>query len=496
MNRPLGILLAALGVAALGVIGWAALSAGAGTAAVTVVSDPGRASVWIDGHYLGATPVTRDDLPPGRHVLRVVKFGHKPLLREIDLRGGPNEERVALVPLVGGTLSIATDPPGAEVVVDGESRGVTPVQLKAVAPGGHALRLSLVNYLDWTGSVEIEEDRTAEVKAELKARTEAHLLEAIKLKPKDAGLTCELGHYYIVRGEWEKAEGAYAQSLILAATESQDSEGARRLPAELEKVFRSQFNYAEPARGQEAIVNALTRALQKCPGATSYYSLAVGYAAERGLSAKGQEIIETGIINIPYDFNWAVQTIQRRWGEGSTDRYIEQLNARLKREPGDFVALFQRAVLLRQKGQNDLAVADFAELAKKANSVDAKARLLEECGRLYERLKDFEHAATSYADAAKAEPQPKDRAPVFYNLARVLTQLNRADAADAAWKDAVAAQPDLDAACRWRLEWAQFNINAGRKDRAQAVLDEILRLSRDERTRLRAQELIDQMKKS
>ena len=490
------IILAAAVAVALFAFSWAVRRT-TPAADVTVTTTPDRASVWLDGHYLGTTPVTRAEVPPGVHVLRVTKFAHRPLLKEVTLNAGPNEVRLELTALVGGTLSITSDPPGAEAVVDGETRGVTPLVLKGLSPGGHPVRVSLVNYFDWSGTAQVEEGRKADVKAVLQLRTEAQYLEAIKLKPRDPTLWCDLAHYYVLRSDWTKAEDALAQTLVLVAPGSEGSGYFSRVlggSGEIDKIFKAMFKYDDVPRGQEAVVNAFVKAVKMAPTISSYYSMAVGYANERGLNDKAQEVIEAGIVAMPYDSNWAVQTAQRRFGDGSIDRYIERLDSQLKREPGDVVARFQRGVLLRQKGQMEQAVTDYEEVSRRVKSVAAKARLLEETGRLYERLKNFDKAAAAYSAAARTEPVPKNRAPIYYNLVRALSPLNRPDEVHAAWKDAVAAQEDVEAACRWRLEWAQFNIGAGKPDRAREVLNDTLRLSRDDRTRARAQELLDSLK--
>ena len=477
---------------AAGFLLWAA--GGNRDAALTVSSTPARASVWVDGRYLGATPVTRSDLLPGDHVLRVVRFGHRPVLRQVRLMAGPNQEQFTLAALVGGTLSVTSDPAGAEVSFNGEPAGVTPLTLRGLGPGGYPVRLSLVNFMDWTGTADIEESRTAEIKVALKLRTEVQLLDEIKRRPKDAAPYTDLAHYCILRGEWEKAEDAFAQALVLCARENESAYYASRLTQEIEKVFHSGFNYNDVPRGQQAIVNAYVRACRDYPAYSSYYSAGLRYAAERNMADKSQEIVEIGLVSLPYDTSWITQSVSGRYGDGSTDRWIERLTAQIKKEPNDFVMRVQRAVLYQQKGDSALAVADFEEAAKKAKAPGAQAKLRETCGRLYDRLKDYDKSAASYAAAAKVEPVKKNRTPVFYNLARVLTLANRPDDAHAAWKDAVDNQEDVETACRWRLEWAQFNVNAGKPDRARTTLEETLRLTHDGDTRSRAQALLDQVK--
>src|SRR5206468_2376011 len=43
---------------------------------------------------------------------------------------------------VPGRISIATDPPGARVTVDGEPRGISPITVDSVSPATHTVRVS------------------------------------------------------------------------------------------------------------------------------------------------------------------------------------------------------------------------------------------------------------------------------------------------------------------------------------------------------------------
>ncbi len=56
-----------------------------------------------------------------------------------------HENDRAVPPADAGVLHVVTDPPGAEVSVDGEPRGSTPIELK-LPPGRHALRVDRDGY--------------------------------------------------------------------------------------------------------------------------------------------------------------------------------------------------------------------------------------------------------------------------------------------------------------------------------------------------------------
>ena len=65
-----------------------------------------------------------------------------------------------------GALKIDSTPAGAQVLVDGEARGVTPVNLQ-MPPGAHEVRLVLADYGDWEAQVKVQEDKTTHIPVEL-----------------------------------------------------------------------------------------------------------------------------------------------------------------------------------------------------------------------------------------------------------------------------------------------------------------------------------------
>lgn len=104
---------------------------------LTVESLPTGAQVEIDGVARGATPLLGLRVKPGRHLLRVGGPGG----REIDVvvaAGGDVFHHIDL-PEMKTRLHIATVPAGAAVSVDGQRRGVAPLDLTDLAAGTHAV---------------------------------------------------------------------------------------------------------------------------------------------------------------------------------------------------------------------------------------------------------------------------------------------------------------------------------------------------------------------
>jgi serine protease Do len=74
----------------------------------------------------------------------------------------------SVLPNQFGTISVSSDPDGADVYLDGKFVGNTPEILK-IPTGEHAIRLAYQNRIDWERSIEILADSQLNVKAQLTA---------------------------------------------------------------------------------------------------------------------------------------------------------------------------------------------------------------------------------------------------------------------------------------------------------------------------------------
>jgi hypothetical protein len=134
--------------------------------------------VVLDGLKLVAkTPATLPGLGlEQEHRLRLELDGHEP--RDVTVRLTPQlSSKAVSVALPAqkpqpGELEVVTEPPGAQVVLDGNPQaGVTPLSLHDVPAGvEHTVRLSLEGYQDEAITVRVEPKATATVKRELKAK--------------------------------------------------------------------------------------------------------------------------------------------------------------------------------------------------------------------------------------------------------------------------------------------------------------------------------------
>jgi hypothetical protein len=104
-------------------------------------STPKGSQILVDGTERGMTPLTLQ-LPAGKHVVEMHRNG---ATRQFTLDIGAGEDVGRRVDWSGvkpvGSLAINSQPPGAKVIVDGKSRGVTPMTIPDLAVGSHTVVL-------------------------------------------------------------------------------------------------------------------------------------------------------------------------------------------------------------------------------------------------------------------------------------------------------------------------------------------------------------------
>lgn len=106
-----------------------------------VDSTPKGSQVFVDGAARGSTPLTLQ-LASGKHALELRRNG---ATREFTLEVGAGEEVSRRVDWSNvkpmGSLAITSEPSGANVIVDGKARGVTPLTVGDLAVGSHTVVL-------------------------------------------------------------------------------------------------------------------------------------------------------------------------------------------------------------------------------------------------------------------------------------------------------------------------------------------------------------------
>jgi hypothetical protein len=109
---------------------------------VVVNTEPSGAAVVIDGEAHGATPVTVS-VKPGAHTIELSNEGVRRTMTVNVTASQQLSQFIEMPKAAAGTgdLQVRTDPPGAKVIVDGQTKGTSPVTVTGLAPGNHAVVL-------------------------------------------------------------------------------------------------------------------------------------------------------------------------------------------------------------------------------------------------------------------------------------------------------------------------------------------------------------------
>ena len=121
-----------------------------------IKSVPRGATATLDGRSLdGVTPITVKDLVPRMYKLVVEKDGIYQYKTTVQIEPDKYRTVTALLKKAKGTLDIASDPPEAEIKIDGKFVGLTPKVVKKVDAGPHKVELAKKGYAKWKQDVTV-----------------------------------------------------------------------------------------------------------------------------------------------------------------------------------------------------------------------------------------------------------------------------------------------------------------------------------------------------
>lgn len=185
-----------------------------------VVSDPAGASVFIDGQLQGQTPA-RIQVPLGEHSLRLTLPGYRDWQNYVQMKEQSDypvdvrlEREIKL-----STVRLASSPPGAQAFLDGQKKGLTPLDI-TMTPGVHVLKISLEGYTTWEEQINIAEGLEYLREVELSQINVARASLKIESIPQGAEIRVDGVLHGITPKEIELPLGAYMINLSHAGFES------------------------------------------------------------------------------------------------------------------------------------------------------------------------------------------------------------------------------------------------------------------------------------
>ncbi|GEM_PF-1495460 len=123
---------------------------------IGITTIPSGAEVFIDGRQSGITPVVFPEVLPGNHQVTLSLKGYDTWDHVVSVGSGQTAAINAVLVAakdVTGSLAIITEPPGAEIFIDGDFKGVSPATISGLYAGTHTVLLTLQEYVDSTTNI-------------------------------------------------------------------------------------------------------------------------------------------------------------------------------------------------------------------------------------------------------------------------------------------------------------------------------------------------------
>ncbi|HEV2697241.1 MAG TPA: PEGA domain-containing protein [Terriglobales bacterium] len=135
---------------------------------LSISSTPAGAQITFDGAALCQTPCTLTGIAPGQHVIAATRAGYASATRNLAMLSGANSSVSLELSPLGATLSVASTPAGAVILIDGKDSGkLTPSQFSFSKSGSHNVTLRRAGYLDQSSAVNVEAGQPSAVNLKL-----------------------------------------------------------------------------------------------------------------------------------------------------------------------------------------------------------------------------------------------------------------------------------------------------------------------------------------
>src|SRR5262249_55070259 len=143
-------------------------------ASLSVLSEPDGALIFLDGKPPQSPPGTFTHVPFGTHQVTATLEDYEPLKQNVEVRKGMAPQlRLQLKPMMElAALSIATEPAGASILLDGKPPQSPPGTFTHVPFGTHQVTATLEDYEPLKQNIEVRKGMAPQLRLQLKPMME------------------------------------------------------------------------------------------------------------------------------------------------------------------------------------------------------------------------------------------------------------------------------------------------------------------------------------
>lgn len=135
------------------------------TGELKVVSPVPNADVFVDGASVGKVPYDKQ-IAGGEHFVVVQVEGYKKFELKVRIEPGQTQTVSAELKAVGA-LRILSTPPGANVLINGQPQGHTPLEMNELEVGTTVVQLEQPGYKDYSETIEIVGGKSGVIQAQM-----------------------------------------------------------------------------------------------------------------------------------------------------------------------------------------------------------------------------------------------------------------------------------------------------------------------------------------
>jgi hypothetical protein len=232
-------------------------------------SQPSPAAVWQGDDIVGTTPCRIAPPAEGELSLLLTAPGCQDSVLTIPAGmitpDGRLLVKLAQAEKLGVSLRCQSTPSGAELFLDGEFQGRTPLIINGLELRTIELIFRMKDRDAVTKQVDLSSGGAAQtIHVKLPSQTLAFYRNKIKEEPLSPHHYADLGHHLILEHEFTEAAAVFKEGLLLVL-DGKASEGGHRLWSEVDRVIVKQYDYGDAAAlkaGREAML-ALLRDLHR-----------------------------------------------------------------------------------------------------------------------------------------------------------------------------------------------------------------------------------------
>ena len=153
------------------------------TGSISIKSNHSEAIIYLDGEEVGKTPDTIKSVAIGTHEVEVKMEGYAGWKKTVNIKKGKEITLKAVLQSITGTISLASEPTEAIILLDGEIVGKTSKIMTGIKTGIHEVEVQQDGYVSWKNTIKIKAGREYAFTATLERRSGSLMITS---KPSDA----------------------------------------------------------------------------------------------------------------------------------------------------------------------------------------------------------------------------------------------------------------------------------------------------------------------